>query len=1078
MALLAPWAANAQTLTVHDGSGTNNYVPFYGYYADEDQTNQMIYPATELADMNGKAITQMVFYWQEGGYNYGNYYGVGTWTVSLGETTATTLSGLDNTTTLTPVFTGVLDEAGGLFDNTAYTLTITFDDPYVYGGSNLLVQFDHTGTGEYEYYVFKGETVTGASYSYNSQRNFLPKTTFSYATPSSCAKPTGLTVTYTGGTTASVSWTSDASAWNMKINGTPVDGPITNPYPLNNLELGTTYTIEVQADCGGGTVSEWSNPKSFTTDLCLPEDMCEITYSLTDQYNDSWNGASINVIDVDTGKKLTTITMPSVAGPYEGSFLVCDGRAIRFEWISGSYPAECGFVISDASGADILNVAIGDAPTTSEVLTTYTVDCPSCIKPSNLQTTAITTNSATMSWTGSSDSYILEYRPWYPAGEDTSPTSDVMTPAYYDLSSFTGTGSVVIRHYNCYNQFALIVDDIVVRNSLNEIVFQEDFEGCGGIMPNTFTNMDLDGDRHVWEIAASPDMKVNGNYGLASYSYDNDSGNELYPDNWLIIKGIPMGGSIAFNYCAQDADWTAENFCVYVSTEASIVNVPLNVTTYNAEGLEPNTPYAWQVKGICGGEQTNWASAFFQTLNDVIVFETDGNWNEASNWDVNRVPTVDDKVRIDANALIPEGVIAYAKTTTMGTGSITIKDGGQLKQGTATIDVTVEKEITGYNGGDGKWYLVATPVGTTLFASYSLGWGYAQNLLSGDYDLYAFDPTQNGAEWYNYEAHTGDFTKLYANQGYLYANNADITIEFSGTTPVKSLEKTVTEVYTYDGSSANTFNGFKLVGNPFTCQSYLSFAPTGEDPENVDFYVLNAAGDDFELGQTSIALNVCQGALFYADASGNISFSSEAPAISKRASGVMNINLIQSGNIIDQARIRLGEGMRLAKYQLHENNSAIYIPQDEKDYAVVYTQASGEMPLNFKAETTGKYNISFKLDGANLGYLHLYDKITGEDVNLFTNPEYSFIGSPRDMKDRFIIRFSETSTNDIFAYQNGDELIVNGEGELQVYDVMGRYVASYNVNGNKRISAEQFSNAVYIFRLIGSDVKTQKIVVR
>ena len=69
-------------------------------------------------------------------------------------------------------------------------------------------------------------------------------------------------------------------------------------------------------------------------------------------------------------------------------------------------------------------------------------------------------------------------------------------------------------------------------------------------------------------------------------------------------------------------------------------------------------------------------------------------------------------------------------------------------------------------------------------------------------------------------------------------------------------------------------------------------------------------------------------------------------------------------------------------------------------------------------------------------------------------------------------------TSDIFVYQNGDELIVNGEGTLQVFDVMGRFVASYEVYGNKRINASQFSNAVYIFRMVGETVKTQKIVVR
>ena len=193
---------------------------------------------------------------------------------------------------------------------------------------------------------------------------------------------------------------------------------------------------------------------------------------------------------------------------------------------------------------------------------------------------------------------------------------------------------------------------------------------------------------------------------------------------------------------------------------------------------------------------------------------------------------------------------------------------------------------------------------------------------------------------------------------------------------------------------------------------------------------------------------------------------------------MMNIIVSTGKDNVDIARIRFGEGYNLTKYQISANHTKLYIPQDDKDYAVVYTEAEGEMPLNFKAETTGKYSISFKLDRANVGYLHLYDKLTGEDVNLFTTPEYSFIGSPRDAEDRFIIRFSETDVNDIFVYQSSDELIVSGEGELQIFDVMGRYVTRMKINGSERLSASQFSNAVYIFRLVGNDIKTQKIVVR
>ena len=97
--------------------------------------------------------------------------------------------------------------------------------------------------------------------------------------------------------------------------------------------------------------------------------------------------------------------------------------------------------------------------------------------------------------------------------------------------------------------------------------------------------------------------------------------------------------------------------------------------------------------------------------------------------------------------------------------------------------------------------------------------------------------------------------------------------------------------------------------------------------------------------------------------------------------------------------------------------------------------------------------------------------------------EYSFIGSPKDNENRFIVKLrynanGNVEANDVFVYQSGDELIINGEGELQIFDVMGRFVTSMKVNGNERINAEAYANGVYVFRMIGNDVKTQKIVVK
>ena len=190
----------------------------------------------------------------------------------------------------------------------------------------------------------------------------------------SCMMPTDLAVNYTGGTEASISWTSDAEAWNMRVNGVDVNGVITNPYTLTGLELATTYSVEVQANCGEDGTSEWTNAVSFTTDLCMPENQCEISYNFYDQYDDSWNGAYMNIVDAATQEVLYELTMPEVDGPYEGSFNVCDGRDIQFVWVSGSYPNECGYEFTH-NGETILEKGTGETAPEAGVVLTYTVDC-------------------------------------------------------------------------------------------------------------------------------------------------------------------------------------------------------------------------------------------------------------------------------------------------------------------------------------------------------------------------------------------------------------------------------------------------------------------------------------------------------------------------------------------------------------------------------------------------------------------------------------------------------------------------------------------------------------------------------
>lgn len=390
------WARAQEELTVYDNAGTSNRIPAYIFYWDNFTRSQTVMPAADLADMAGATITAMTFYTTTDNIPYTS---VSTADVYLMEVDYTEISAFEPKVNGTIVYQGLVDIVS---DGSGGKLTIEFSTPFYYGGGNLLIGIENTTAAGYKNIAFYGESgSTGASISGSnssldavtpSQQNFLPKTTFTY-TPGGEApavvKPKNLTVNYTGGTTAEVSWTSDAEAFDIDVNGTVTEN-VSSPYTLTDLYLGTTYTIKVRAK-SGSDMSDWTNPVSFTTDLCLEEDQCLITFELTDSYGDSWNGNAIKVVDVETGYVLGQFTNENLDGTTGEetntyTLAVCNGRNIEFQWVKGSYPQEASWVIKDVNG-DVITEGTGNTSmSTGDVLATYLVDCtpPTCAKPKDL----------------------------------------------------------------------------------------------------------------------------------------------------------------------------------------------------------------------------------------------------------------------------------------------------------------------------------------------------------------------------------------------------------------------------------------------------------------------------------------------------------------------------------------------------------------------------------------------------------------------------------------------------------------------------------------------------------------------
>ena len=284
--------SNTSTLTVYENAGNKNQkVPVYGGYANRYQKCEFVIPASELTDMYGGTISKMTFYMQDPA----PAVWTGTFQIFLKEVSSTTISAFSGTTGATVVYTGTLDATGS-------TMDVEFSNSYAYSGGNLLVGVYLTTPGNYKPAYFKGKEVNydACVQGYDghalnsisaSQQNFIPKTTFTY-TPLDMLPPTDVAVNYTGGTTATVTWTGTAQSFDIKYNSTTKTN-VTSPYSLTNLSNGTTYSVKVRGRVGN-RLSAWSDEISFEatnkqvigsgseTSGALPTH-CYYKYSLTQQ---------------------------------------------------------------------------------------------------------------------------------------------------------------------------------------------------------------------------------------------------------------------------------------------------------------------------------------------------------------------------------------------------------------------------------------------------------------------------------------------------------------------------------------------------------------------------------------------------------------------------------------------------------------------------------------------------------------------------------------------------------------------------------------------------------------------------
>ena len=383
---------------IGEGEATNSYLPTYNFY--NYSLTQQIYTAEELGD--AAAILSV------------DIYSVGSVTRNLEiYMVSTEKNSFDDGSDWIPATEGDLVFSGEVTFAANSWNTFELDAPFTYDGRSNVALIVSDVTGSYvssiNFLVFDATAQAIRAYrdtpgAYDIAEpgvtgtvlNVKNRVRFAMGEPPACPKPSAVTVNYEGNTEATITWNSDATSFNVSVNGEVIED-VTSPYILDELELSTEYEVMVQANCGDDGMSEWSNPITFTTDDCMLSDMTVFNYTFADSYGDGWNGNYILVLD-ETCTIVDALTIESGSSA-SGSGKIC-GSYVQFVWyMSGSntYPSETSWTFTDANGNVLFSGAGSSSMQTGDVL--YTIDNNPVKAPTNLDVTEIGPHSAKLSWT-------------------------------------------------------------------------------------------------------------------------------------------------------------------------------------------------------------------------------------------------------------------------------------------------------------------------------------------------------------------------------------------------------------------------------------------------------------------------------------------------------------------------------------------------------------------------------------------------------------------------------------------------------------------------------------------------------
>lgn len=410
---------------------------------------------------------------------------------------------------------------------------------------------------------------------------------------------------------------------------------------------------------------------------------------------------------------------------------------------------------------------------------------------------------------------------------------------------------------------------------------------------------------------------------------------------------------------------------------------------------------------------------------------------------------------------------------------------------------------------------------------FTEGCYFPTNTPYANFDYYCFDEPsyhwinfkRNSASHWHQDGEHENITyanekKLVPGKGYLMAIADETYLQSCGILNNGEVTREVTTLGDY-------LTGYNLLGNPY--QSYLDFdAFASENASlwtsgsgNADSYLIldsdkgayityvkgGSEGGEY----ASRYLHPHQGFFVRVDNAGDATFSNDMRSISvtddnetyfRGEDTKVNYPLVnlyvtdESGKrdifVVELDRPEQSGAEKMAGIRNAE--CLVYSNSNGTDYSVLFAKGHvTEVPVRFEAFSDGEFTFTWNTQNGEFSYLHLIDNMTGTDCDCLSADSYTFTASTEDYTSRFKLMLEYKSemppaeeSVESFAYQTGDELVVNGTGYVQIVDILGRVLYETRLTDTEnRIAVPSDAKGLYMVRLSDSEgVKVQKMVIK